>query len=342
MDIYNKTFLESSDNGLIEEALREFVLANAGGKFLRASLVALGYQTFGKNDNYYLPLALALEVFQTSILIHDDIIDRADKRRGKNTIPVNYKNIYNDPIILKDDFDDKRNNMASSMALCLGDLGFYLANGIILDNYKQDKRLSLILKYYNAVVIKTCHGEMLDVMLPFFEEFYGKSNNLEDQVIEIAKLKTAWYSVIGPYCLGAILGGLEMDRVYELEDALISLGVAFQIKDDLLGIYGDEKVIGKSVLSDITEYKQTILYAYTINTEYKDELLNFYGKDIKSEEALKIREIFDKSGAKKYALEVMDKLFENSIINIKSLNFIDDDKKNILLGFAEYLKGRNK
>ena len=342
MEDYNDLFVKGYTNRFLEEALEQFVSSNKGGKFLRASLIALGYQSFGNDDDKYLPLGIALEIFQTSILIHDDIIDKADKRRGLDTIPIKYQKIYSDNIKEGNDFESKRKDIGNSMALCLGDLGFYLALQIIVKNYRNDKNLDRVLEYYNDVAIKTCEGEMVDVVLPFYEEFYGEEDDLESHVMEIYKLKTAWYSVVGPYCMGAILGGLDDEKVHKLEDALINLGVAFQIKDDLLGIYGDEKHIGKSVTSDVSEYKQTILYAYTINTEYKDELLKYYGKDISVCDMDKVKEIFDKSGAREYANKTMDKLFKDSFNDILDLDFLDLDKKKLLLGFAEFLKVRSK
>lgn len=342
MEDYNDLFVKGYTNRFLEEALEQFVSSNKGGKFLRASLIALGYQSFGDDDDKYLPLGIALEIFQTSILIHDDIIDKADKRRGLDTIPVKYQKIYGDPIKNGDNFKGKRKDIGNSMALCLGDLGFYLALQIIVKNYRNDKNLDRVLEYYNDVAIKTCEGEMVDVILPFYEEFYGEEDNLESHVMEIYKLKTAWYSVVGPYSLGAILGGLDDEKVHKLEDALLGLGIAFQIKDDLLGIYGDEKHIGKSVTSDVSEFKQTILYAYTINTEYKDELLKYYGKDISVCDMDKVKEIFDKSGAREYANKTMDKLFKDSFNDILDLDFLDLDKKKLLLGFAEFLKVRSK
>ena len=342
MEDYNDLFVKGYTNRFLEEALEQFVSSNKGGKFLRACLIALGYQSFGNDDDKYLALGCALELFQTSILIHDDIIDKADKRRGLDTIPVKYQKIYGAPIKDGDNFEDKRKDIGNSMALCLGDLGFYLALQIIVKNYRNDKNLDRVLEYYNDVAIKTCEGEMVDVVLPFYEEFYGENDNLEKHVMEIYKLKTAWYSVVGPYSLGAILGGLDDEKVHKLEDALLGLGIAFQIKDDLLGIYGDEKHIGKSVTSDVSEFKQTILYAYTINTEYKDELLKYYGKDISVCDMDKVKEIFDKSGAREYANKTMDKLFKDSFNDILDLDFLDLDKKKLLLGFAEFLKVRSK
>ena len=342
MDDYNSLFVKGYSNRFLEEALEQFVSSNKGGKFLRACLIALGYQSFGKDDDNYLPLGCALELFQTSILIHDDIIDKADKRRGMDTIPIKYEKLYSDAIKEDESFNDKCHDIGSSMALCLGDMGFYLALQVIAQNYKNNENLGKVLEYYNSVAIKTCEGEMVDVILPFYEEFYSELDDLESHVMEIYKLKTAWYSVIGPYCLGAILAGADERQIHKLEDALLNLGIAFQIKDDLLGIYGDEKHIGKSVTSDVSEFKQTILYAYTINTSYKDELLKYYGRDINISDMDKVKKIFDESGAHEYAEVTMDKLFKESFQDILDLDFLDLDKKKLLLGFAEFLRVRSK
>lgn len=317
LNTFNEELLANEQNEIIKNALEKFTFHNADGKFLRASLVALGYQTV-KKDEDYIPLALAVEIFQTSILIHDDIIDKSLKRRGKDTIPVLYKKEY--PNV---------NDIAESMALCLGDLGFFLANSVILKHYQNNPNLYKVINYYNDMVIKTCKGEMLDVFLPFKERFIDKSVNLENQVLEIYTLKTAWYSVIGPFCLGLVLGGASPKEISKFEKNLLNVGIAFQIKDDILGIYGNEEKIGKS-LSDAEEYKQTLLYSYTLKTEYKEELLKYYGTSNYEE----IRNIFDKSKAKEYAEEKMNELFSEAIVNLKDYP--------LLIGFINYLKVREK
>ena len=335
---YNKTLRKLNDKKELKEALDEFIRMNEGGKFLRATLVALGYHSI-KDDDNYLNLALALEVFQTSILIHDDIIDKAKTRRGKDTIPVSY--INKNEKVNKKDFIEKREDYAKAVALCLGDLGFYLAEEIIIDAYKKEENLSKILSYFHNTAIKTCLGEVIDVELPFKEEFYQNTENLEQKILEIYKLKTAWYSVIGPFCLGMILGNAKENNIKEMEDILLKVGIAFQIKDDLLGIYGNDKYIGKSTNSDIEEYKQTILYSYTINTKYKDNLLKYYGKNNLNEtEMIKIKQIIEKSGAYKYANEMMNKYFKETINKIEKIKFIKKDIKDILIGFIIYLENR--
>lgn len=337
--LYNKLIIDE-ENKFVREAMEQFSFSNSGGKYIRAFLVSLGYNLSGSLDDNWVFLALALELFQTSILIHDDIIDNADKRRGVETIPLRYKRLYSDGLLDREGFEEKRENVSNSMALCIGDAGLYLSSQMIVKNYASSENLARVLEYYNDIALKTCKGEMIDVMLPFYTEYYGENDDLEKNIMDIYKLKTGWYSVVGPLALGCILSGMSFDKVCMIEDAVINLGVSFQIKDDILGIYGDEKKLGKPVCSDAEEFKQTILYSYASSTEYRDELLSVYGK--RTCNISKLKRIFDESGAYDYANNTMDKLFQESMEEILNLDFIDIKFKRILLGFAEYLKVRDK
>lgn len=331
IDCLNENLVTSEKNQIVKEALNKFKYLNSNGKFLRATLVALGYQMV-KTDDDYLSLALALEVFQTSILIHDDIIDKAIKRRGKDTIPVMYSKDY----MVVDTFKEKQNNFANSMALCIGDLGFYLSSDLLLNNYKDNPNLLDVFRYYNDIAIKTTKGELLDVYLAFKEECFEHSNDLADKIFDIYTLKTAWYSVVGPFCLGLVLAGANDKLIKSSEDILLDVGIAFQIKDDLLGIYGDENKTGKTA-SDVEEYKQTLLYSYTMNTSYKNELLKYYGTN----NIAKVQELFELSGARKYATDKMNDLFDKAIKKLKALDIVES-KKSVLIGFVSFLRERDK
>ncbi len=343
----NKTFKFEKDNTLVKESVEELIRVNSDGKFLRAMLIALGYTTFASNkDNMYLPLAAAYETFQTAILIHDDIIDNASLRRGKETIPVAYKEKFNEYKNKKQDsFEAKKNHIADSLGICIGDLGFYLANKIIIDNYKDNTKLAEILSLYNKIVINTIKGEIIDVKLPFDAEYLGESVTNENSVMEIYHLKTSWYSVVGPYLLGMTLAGAKKEDMDRMEDILNNLGIAFQIKDDILGIYGLEEELGKSASSDISEFKQTILYAYLVEKapEYLEEIKKYYGKEELAKEELEVvKEIFERSGAKTYAENTMNKLFVSATNSLKEEKILDNEYKEILLGLVEYLRLRTK
>ncbi len=343
----NETFGDEKDNDLVKESVNELIRVNSDGKFLRAMLIALGYTTFAsKKDNAYLPLAAAYETFQTAILIHDDIIDNAVLRRGKETIPVAYKNKFDEyKNKEKETFEAKKNHIADSLGICIGDLGFYLANKIIIDNYKDNAKLAEVLSLYNQIVINTIKGEIIDVKLPFDAEYLGENVTNEKSVMEIYHLKTSWYSVVGPYLLGMTLAGASKEYMDKMENILNNLGIAFQIKDDILGIYGVEEELGKSASSDISEFKQTILYAYLVEKapEYLDEINKYYGKENLCIEELNIvKDVFDKSGAKSYAENTMNNLFVNAVNSIKEEKILDEEYKEILLGLVEYLRLRTK
>lgn len=337
--IINNSFKKKEDNEIVSKAVDELIRMNSDGKYVRALLIALGYLSFSKSkDDSFLPLALAYETFETSVLIHDDIIDKATERRGKKTIPNSYLNEF-----LKFS-DNEKEHISNSLGLCIGDLGFFLTNKVILDNYKNNKNLLFIMNAYNDIVIKTIKGEIIDTYLPFAQKNDKTFKVKENDVLEIYKLKTAWYTIIGPFYLGmSLVGNLEKEKKY-LYDVFYNLGVAYQIKDDILGVFSKEEDLGKTS-SDISEFKQTILYSYIVNkkSEYIEKLNKYYGKDnLTIEEMNIVKNIFIESGAKEYSEKIMNDLFDESIKKIDKIDFIDDYYKNILLGFILYLNLRNK
>ena len=341
----NSSFINDEDNKYVKDAVNELIRMNSDGKYLRASLIALGYRSFGKDGDKYLPLALAYETFQTSILIHDDIIDNANLRRGKITIPKSYENRFD--AYDKDDslFENRKKHIADSLGICIGDLGFYLASKIVINNYSEDDSFKRLLDLYNKIVINTIKGEIIDVLLPFEEQYRKKKSSTEDSVIEIYKLKTAWYSIIGPFALGMVLSNASEKEISDMEEVLYNLGIAFQIKDDILGIYGNETEIGKSASSDISEFKQTILYTYVSknNDKLLAELNKVYGKENLSEDDINtVKDIFYKSGAKEYAVSMMESMFEKSRDKLSKIDFIGEEYKNIINGFITYLNLRTK
>ena len=330
----NKTFIEK-DNPIVIDAISKFIKMNGDGKFLRGCLIDLGYK-LNKNDDYAKTLSLAYETFETSILIHDDIIDNAHLRRNKETIHETYKNEFKK-------YNVENDNTNNSLALCIGDLGFFYTTELITKKYKNDKNLAKLLSYYNNIVIKTIKGEIIDVALPFIEKNDKKHTLHEEDIMEIYKLKTSWYTIVGPFVLGMILGNSKVKAIETFEKVLEPLGIAFQIKDDILGIYSSKEILGKSVYSDIEEFKQTILYSYIKikRNDLLDELLKYYGRSINEEESKKVQQLFEESGALEYATNKMNGMFNEAYSNIKSMD-IKEYIKNILLGLILFLRLREK
>ena len=332
---YLKEFNESlvkDKTGYLKENLELLTHLNSDGKLIRGFLIALGYKILKEDIKYSYNLSLAYELFQTSILIHDDIIDNDNLRRGKDTIHyANFKKYKS-----LNESDAKKTS--ESIAMCIGDYGFFKVNEIIIKNYKNDPNFVKLFHYYNDIVLKTVEGELIDVVLSF-EGKYKKIENLDENIMLIYKLKTAFYTIIGPFSLGLILGGVEDEKLEEISKFGEKVGIAFQIQDDILGIYSD---MGKVIGSDIKEFKQTILYSYTMkNEKYKNELLKYYGKEnITDVEIKETRRIFKESGAYEYACNLMNKFYDESIEIMKNNKWIKEEDKSIIYGFIQYLKGR--
>lgn len=324
----------------IAENISEFTRMNCHGKFIRGALVNLGYSILKSDIEYSDDLALAFEIYQTAILINDDIIDHASLRRNQPTIPVHYINGWETKGI---EIKSNAYDVANSMAICAGGLGMCYANQKVAEAYSGSDHLGILLKYFNEVIIKTIQGEIIDLMLPFEEQNCPlNEDDLVDSITEIYRLKTAWYTVIGPLCLGMILAGGADEDIKKIESFAENLGIAFQIKDDILGIYADEDNLGKNIGSDITEFKQTLLYAYIRNqNEYFSNLLRYYGNEnLTYEDVNAIRDLFSKSGALAYAEQEMNRYFELAIKSLESMKFIPQEKETILFGLIWYLKLR--
>lgn len=335
IDNYSNELLKDK-KGYLKNNLELFCNLNRDGKLIRGFLITLGYKIANKkNVEYSYPLALAYELFQTSVLIHDDIIDDDNLRRGKETIHYsNYKR--------NKEYDEKQaKKIGESIAICMGNYGFYEANKQIIKNYKDDKNFDRVLDYYNDIVLKTIEGELIDVELSFDGRYKIKETNLYDNIMTIYRLKTAYYTIIGPLSLGLILGGIKDDDLKSILEFGEKVGIAFQIQDDILGIYSD---MGKVVGSDIKEYKQTLLFSYTMNKkDYKDKLLKYYGKKkVEEKDIEKVRTIFKESGAYDYANNLMNEMYSDSLSILDKISWINSNDKQILIGFVEYLRKRNK
>lgn len=191
--------VEKTDKSLVSLA-KAFIESCDGGKRIRGALVRLGYETVKTRlPDGILKVGAAYEIFHTAILVHDDIIDESPKRRGQKSL---YKSV------------------GIPQAITLGDLGFFLAAKIISEsNFPAQKKIKA-LNLFSKTMIDTTVGQMLDIARG-------------DRKI-IAKLKTARYTIAGPLQIGAILAGADQDLVKKLGEFGEELGIAFQIRDDIL------------------------------------------------------------------------------------------------------------
>ncbi len=262
--------------------------ANKGGKRLRAILIGAGYQLL-KNDypDTILELGASYEVFQTAILNHDDIIDQSLTRRGRPTL---YKALGGD-------------HYGISQAITLGDIGYFEAL-IIVTKIKVDFEIKdKILQHYVKLMATTGIGELLDVELSS-----QKGAPLESEALQIFKYKTATYSISGPMQLGAILAGASDTLLQSIDQFGENLGIAFQIQDDILGVFGDEKTLGKSVTSDIEEGKNTTLITKANEKATPEQLQileKYYGTGpITKDQLEQVKQVFIDTGALDYSRQL--------------------------------------
>lgn len=328
-----------SENPLIREGRRRLFAMNAGGKRLRGALVYIGYGMLRDDLSQADALAEAFELFQTAILIHDDIIDRADSRRGIETIHARYgRELVGDTAAA---------DTGRSLALCLGDLGLYAAEERLREAYGAHPLFSRLLAMYHDTVMRTIEGELLDVQLSHMERFgqpiADAGVGIEDCVMDIYRLKTAYYTVIGPLCLGLLLGGASDAVIGGMRGAAEDIGLAFQMQDDILGVFGDPVMLGKSVGGDVSEYKLTLLYAYLkeLGGEPFERLRQYYGRQgLTAEELSQVQAIFRGAGALDYVQGRIDALFASAGEKLSRVEGIPEERKALLRGFMDYLRAR--
>ncbi len=351
--LYNKTLMDESPEGFAK-SMSYFTHINSGGKMLRGVLADMGYYIMGGTDIEYADeLALSLETFQSSILIHDDLLDHGSTRRGKETTHVrifNEFNISNAKVL--EESPDIMKDFVSGFAVALGYIGLYEAYNKLILAYGENPNIMRLLHEYNEMVIKTVEGGIMDVVVPFSERYKDQlpfespiERNPFDVIETLVVLKTAYYTTIGPIILGMILRGASEQETALVSEVMLDAGLAFQIQDDLLGIYGDQAVLGKDVGADVAEFKQTFLYAYVkANDENMLEKLNeYYGDSNITEAGVRaVQEIFRQSGAEKFAREKMDFHYARAKERLAKISFLDDNGKDLILGFIEYLEQRNK
>jgi geranylgeranyl diphosphate synthase, type I len=228
--------------------LEEFTLR--GGKRLRALLVLGGYHVAtGREPGPALSAAAGMEHFQSWMLIHDDIIDHAEERRGGPSVHRQMTTRHGDEQLLGSSSD-----YGIGMGITLGDLQEPFAVEAILRSTVPEPRTLQALTEYVRMTRETAYGQLLDVrngVLPV-------DRVKEEDVMEVHRRKTAEYTVAGPLRLGAILGGAPPELLAELASIGTGLGVAFQLRDDILGAGLADGDIGKSA-NDLIEGKRTLL-----------------------------------------------------------------------------------
>lgn len=269
----------------------------AGGKRLRPYMTHLSYSAFGGRDpEPVLRAGAALELLHVSLLVHDDIIDRDTMRYGVKNISGQYLDIYQNT---RSQLAEVR-HYANSAAIMAGDLLLAEAHSLMAVASRDDK----VMDCFSEAVFAVCGGELMDTEAAFVDRPVDS--------LTIAKYKTASYSFVAPLMIGAYLAGASRNDAKSLRTFAESLGVAYQLKDDLLGTFGDELTTGKTRIGDTREGKQTYLVEQFYNLASEQQRADFmtvFGKsDLPDADYLLAIELLESSGAKQATEAKIDQL----------------------------------
>jgi geranylgeranyl diphosphate synthase type II len=282
-----------------------------GGKRMRPLLTLWGTYLFSDDWQKSLAPAVATEVFHNFSLVHDDIMDNAPLRRGQQTV--------------HEKWDINR-------AILSGDL--MLIESFRLLSLFPFSNLPLILDAFTCCAADVCRGQQFDMNFPTLSDIST------DDYLNMIRLKTA---VLPAFCLylGALCADASEDDAQKLYQIGEKIGIAFQIKDDYLDTFGDEKTFGKQTGGDILENKKTILYLTAINhlPENEKNSLKAAFALTGAEKIETVKNIFRKTQADKTVLALSEQYFTDAF-NILALMNIDAEKKSLFKDFLTRLRDR--
>lgn len=294
-------------------------------KHLRGSFVVYGYMLGGKDvtENVW-KAAVAVEMVHGALLMHDDFMDEDVMRRGGPTTHKHYQKLLGDNL-----------HLGESTAVSVGDavlcLGFEL-----LHECGHNKATQQMLR----AVANTAHGQAYDISLEAFK------NWTEEDVLVLHQAKTAIYTYENPLLIGAIMAGLDEKAWQVLSDYSADGGVAFQLRDDILGVFGDPRETGKSANSDLLQGKCTLLVWYVLNRGLADQkraVLKVWGKkQAKKVEIEAAKEAVRSSGSLDYSVAKTRELAGRAVRTAEKLRDLklNSDAIDFIQGVAQYMVDR--
>ncbi len=285
-----------------------------GGKRMRPVLLLLGCDLFGGNISKAISPALGIEVFHNFTLLHDDIMDNAPLRRLKPTV---------------------HNKWNISIAILSGD-------AMLIEAYKlmmkvENHQLRQVMDIFNDTAILVCEGQQLDM------NYETKKQVTIHDYLEMISMKTA--VLLGASLqIGALISGADFKDTQHLYNFGKYLGIAFQLQDDILDVYGDKNKFGKQVGGDIISNKKTYLLLKALELE-KDNNTNslvelFNDKNIPPEEKVEaVTSIFNLLKVRDFAQEEIQSFYDKAMKEIAEIN-LPEDRKSVLVSFSKTLMVR--
>jgi len=291
-------------------------ILSLGGKRIRPALVILGCDLFGGEVASAIIPAVAIEVFHNFTLLHDDIMDRSERRRGHPTVHIKYN---------------------ENVAILSGDVMSIVASRLI--NQAPGVVLNVVHDVFTHTAMQVCEGQQMDMN---FEKVLTVS---EEEYLTMIELKTA-VLIAASLKIGAILGGASQRDSEDLYEYGRNLGIAFQLQDDLLDTYGDPTLIGKNLGTDIVDNKKTFLVIQALEAashSQKEELTGWLTrKEFNREEKIaSLTSLFDTLNVREITEKRIREYYQEALASLDKLNRPEEHKTE-LYNFASFLMNRNR
>ncbi len=317
--------------------LKTFVPA---GKLLRGLLVLGSFNSVqaeahsSLSEAEVMKAASAIELFNSGVLIHDDIIDQDRTRRGQPSFFAQYEELAQQRNYAQPE------HIGQSLALCVGDICLFLASEILADINTDPATLKKIQRTFMHDVTQTGLAEMDDLRLAL-----TKDPVTEEEILSMYIFKTARYSCSLPMVMGALLAGAQPEVISQFDELGETLGLLFQMKDDEIGLFGSEAETGKPATSDVREGKKTLYYYHVLRlaTESdKGELLGYFGNpSVTPDQLQRVRNVVESSGARSQVNQQMSELEAKAKQAVKALP-ISSTWQQTWLDFIEFGTRRQK
>ena len=321
IDFFEKRINKELEKVFVDEEPRSLFdppayVLSLGGKRIRPILTLMAADLFEKDIEAAVNPALAVEIFHNFSLLHDDLMDKSDLRRGSATVHKKWN---------------------ANTAILSGD-------AMVIESYKYiakvpDKYLPSLLGVFSKTAMEICTGQQFDM------DFEQRLDVTEDEYLNMIRLKTA--VLIGcSLKLGAIVSDAAVEDAEALYQFGINLGIAFQLKDDLLDVYGDFKTFGKKPGGDILSNKKTYLLIKALKSsdeKQKSELDKWLtAKEFDPEQKFSaVKNIYDELKLRVLVENLIEKYYLASLDSLSSIN-VSDDRKKDLIDLSEQLMYREK
>jgi len=305
-----------------------------GGKRVRAALLYNSYLAHGGTDREMaMKAAMSMELAETYLLIHDDIMDNGTLRRGGLTIHEIYRRIADEQYHNK----VHPRGFGIAIGMCAGNIASALSYEILtkLDCLEVSKNTAT--KLLSDVYVLENYGQSLDMISQVRDDVTQKD------IIQVHTLKTMPYTFDAPIKIGAILAGATDADLAKLDDYTLSLGIAYQVQDDILGLFGSAKKTGKQTTSDLKEGKKTLLILDALdvaNAKQRETIVkNLGNKRVTVSDLKKVRAVVEDTGSLAKSKKLAENLARKAIKVISNLN-LNPSGKEFLVGVAQYIIAR--